>query len=135
MTKEEWEQVEKEMFPPYGHVKLKIDGYDVSLGFVEVVGFRWEIAVCVNGKIRFEDLQTDCEIRRRFYQKHTRSIMPKDKKDKLLKGMKKAEREKFEQENYNMMYYDYYMPTWASFKKLKAHLIKNNTNIEWIKGE
>ena len=52
MTKEEWEQVENEMLAPFGHVKLKIDGYDVSLGFVAVAGFRWEIAVYVNGKIR-----------------------------------------------------------------------------------
>ena len=135
MTKQEWEQVENEMLAPFGHVKLKIDGYDVSLGFVAVAGFRWEIAVCVNGKIRLEDLKTDCEIRRRFYQKHTRSIIPKDKKDKIFKGMSKAARKKYEQEHYDTMHYTYYHPTWASFKKLKAHLIKNNINIEWVKEE
>ena len=75
------------MSSPYGSVNLKIDGYDITIMCVVEKPLHYCLAVYVDGKIKGEWISQDCEIRRKFYQKHTLD----SKQKKRLKREKKEE--------------------------------------------
>ncbi|MBQ8515048.1 MAG: hypothetical protein IJ496_06600 [Ruminococcus sp.] len=129
MTPEQWKELEQTLSSSYGFAKLKIDGYNITL--VELYkGLRRCIAVYVDGKIKTENIIKDCDIRRRFYCKHTKQLVRIDKK--MTAKMSEAEKkvvEEFEKENY----YEHYEPCWTSFRSMKNHFIKNNSSIELVK--
>lgn len=82
MTPEEWKKVEDALSSPYGRVEFKIDGYDITIMCVVEKPLHYCLAVYVDGKIKGEWISQDCEIRRKFYQKHTKSLL--DSKQKKL---------------------------------------------------
>ena len=92
MTPEEWKKVENALLIPYGSVVLKIDGYEVNVMCVMDKPLHYCLAVYIDGKIKGEWIFKDCEVRRRFYQKHTSSLLD-SKQKKRLKREKKAIRE------------------------------------------
>ena len=87
MTPEDWKNVEDALSSPYGSVNLKIDGYDITIMCVVEKPLHYCLAVYVDGKIKGEWISQDCEIRRKFYQKHTLD----SKQKKRLKREKKEE--------------------------------------------
>ena len=87
MTPEEWKKVENTLSSPYGRVEFKIDGYDITIICVVEKPLHYCLAVYVDGKIKVEWISQDCEIRRKFYQKHTKSLL--DSKQKKLWSVRK----------------------------------------------
>lgn len=127
MTAEEWKICEEHLSDYYGIVRLKIDGYNVTLSVVPAAHLRQEIMIYIDGKFKAEWLINDCEIRRRFCNKH-RKCFYSQSDTKKIKRMRKELREKA-LEN---AYYYWYEPCWQSFRSLKSHLIKNNSSIELV---
>ena len=129
MTPEEWKKVEDALSSPYGRVEFKIDGYDITIMCVVEKPLHYCLAVYVDGKIKVEWISQDCEIRRKFYQKHTKSLL-NSKQKKSLKREKKDFREKILKESS----YDWYEPYWKSVRSMKSHFIKNNKIIELVEA-
>ncbi len=130
MTAEDWKKVERNL-SPYTSVKFRIDGYivDVAVTNEKPHSLKYVLAVYVNGSIKGEWLINDCDIRRRFYCKQTKSLLTaKDKSAPMFKRMKKADRENI----IKKYQYDTYSPFFTSFRSLKNHFIRNNNLIELI---
>lgn len=125
MTVEEWKKVETELSSPFGYVKLKIDGYNVTIETLPDKPLHYALAVYVDGEFKLKWCLEDCEERRRFCFKHKKSLLTAQDK-KQLKRESKAVREEVEK---RMTIYTYY-PIFNSVRTLKSHLIKNNTSIE-----
>lgn len=132
MTKEEWAEAESRMSTPLGSVDMKIDGYDVSLRVVRAGNLKYCIAVYVNGYIKGEWVTKDCDIRRRFFCKHTKSLLSAKEKKQLARERKAVREEVLRLYNGRLEYY-WYEPYFSSFKTLKSHFTKNNTSIEIIR--
>lgn len=127
MTDEQWKEVEEKLVPPFGRVKLQIDGYEVTITAQLVEKMKYSFVVYVNGFIRAEWSMNDCEIRRRFYYESKKSLLKGSEKAKIKK-MRKAVQEKI----IKSAQYSVFLPYWGSFSRLKAHLIKNNQSIELV---
>ena len=82
------------------------------------------IVVYVDGEIRGKWITEDCEIRRKFFQKHKHSILTRKEQEKL-----KRERKAFREAVLSNSVYYTYSPYWSSFRSLKRHLCQNCTDI------
>lgn len=129
MLKDEWSRAQEALKSLFSFVKLKIDGYEVTLSLVRVDTYKNAIAVYVNGVFKGEWLMKDCEERRRFLQRKERSLLSQKQKSSWSKLPKKLQREL--NEKYDRKY-EYYSSHWTSFNALKKHFISNNKNIELI---
>ena len=129
MTNEEWQKVKEKLVPPFGHVKLTVDGYRVSVGYVRTGETKYSLAVYIDGIFKGEWLSEDCEIRRRFCHCSQKQLFTGNEKKKLIGKIGKREYEKLMKRD-PRMYYTVYEPYFGSFRTLKAHLIKNNKSIE-----
>lgn len=131
MTAEEWKTVENALrCPPFGFVKLKVDGYDISIMFVrEKNPMKYCLAIYVNDQMKVEWMTEECEISRKFFFKSVRKIVSK----KGLKEIGMTEK-RYEKITGRKNEYVSYMPYWGSFARLKSHLIKNNSSIELVKA-
>ncbi len=130
LTAEEWKDVEERLKSFYNIVKLRCDGYEISITLTRISQFKNAIVVYVNGQIKGEWLLKECEERRRFLRPITKSCLsPKDKK-RLKKFGKKFVREMEEKSRHT-----YYDPYWTSFRTLKKQLIEQNKSIELIHEE
>ena len=68
MTADQWKEIDGKLQNVWSPVvKLKIDGYEVSLALRQVSQFRNAILVYINGEFRGKWLTEDCEERRRFF--------------------------------------------------------------------
>lgn len=131
MTATDWEKVENKLSYPFGGVKLRIDGHDIDVMVVKEgpKSMKYVLAVYVDRYIKVEWITNDCEIRRKFYYKRTKSLLTKDfRKSSVFKHMKKKEQEEW----IKKYTYEYYSPYFSSFKTLKAHFTKNNDSIELV---
>lgn len=127
MKPEDWKEVESRLSIPYSSVKLKVDGYNVKIGHALEKPLKYCLVVYIDGKFKMEWALNDCDIRRRFCNRHTKSILTAKEK-KALKRERKAFREKIIKDST----YEWYEPYWSSFRSLKSHLIKNNKSIEIV---
>lgn len=128
LTKEDWAAIQKELSFIYRSVELAVDGYRVCLMLHQSSAFKNVIMTYVNGHFYGAWMQNDCEERRRFmnpcaYPAYSRKYRTglKALRKRTLKEMKIDPDKKLV----------YYLPFWTSFAKLKAHLIRNNKDIEW----
>lgn len=130
MTDEEWKKVEEALrCPPFGFVKLKADGYELTITFArDKSPMKYCLAVYVNGQMKFEWITEDCDIRRKFYHRSVRKQVSK----KGLKEIGITEKQ-YEKVTGCKNECEFYMPYWGSFARLKAHLIKNNDSIELVR--
>ena len=71
----------------------------------------------------------DCEERRRFYRRSTRSLLTKAEKDALKKVSKKYRDKCLMEANAT---YDVYYHYWQSFRALKKHLLGNNKDVQLV---
>ena len=128
MTAEEWKRVEETLSTPYGGiVRLKIDGYNVAISHALIEPLKYGLAIYIDDVFKGKWIMEDCDIRRRFLQKHTKSLL-KAKEKKALMRQRKAFREQIMKD----MTFEWYSPYWSSFRCLKSHLIKNNKSIELV---
>lgn len=123
MTKEQWETAERILQLPYRSIKLQADGYTLTLQ-TEPDKMQLYIVVYVDGEIRGKWITEDCEIRRKFFQKHKHSILTRKEQEKL-----KRERKAFREAVLSNSVYYTYSPYWSSFRSLKRHLCQNCTDI------
>lgn len=130
MTAEQWKKVEENLqflFSPF--VKLKIDGYEVSLALRQVSQFRNAIVVYINGEFRGKWLSEDCEERRRFFPCKKRCATNTNELKKLGVRSKKEIQKWKEKATYNE-----YFSAWTNFKAMKKHFEMNNKSIELLEG-
>ena len=124
MTKEQWKAVEqKVLLYPYTSVKIRADGHVLSVIMLQNK-MRLLIVVYVDGKIDFNWLNEDCEIRQKFFQLRKRSLLTQKDRDRL-KREKKSIREEIQEQ---ATYYTY-SPYWTSFTALRRHLEQNCESI------
>lgn len=121
MTKDDWKFVEECLSTPFGSIKLKIDGYEVTIIVEPVKTLKYELVVYVDNKIKGEWLMNDCEIRNKFYRCSKHSLLTAKEK----KNLKKQNKKTCDYMINNSTYYTY-SPCWKSFKSMKSHFIKNN---------
>jgi hypothetical protein len=131
MTKDEWKKVEEKMKRLHDIVELQCDPYKVKLVLSRISQFKNGILVFVNEQIKGEWLLNECEERRRFYRKITKSLGMKKSQKELFKKMSK----RLQKEIMADRKYSYYSEYWTSFNSLKRHFIKENGSIELIKKE
>lgn len=125
MTTEDWKKAETDLSMPYGKINMLIDGYNVSVMTVPYKPLTYGLEIFIDGGFKLSWLKEDCEIRRRFCCRRTKSLLSARQK-KELKRKRKKFRELVEKE----MLYEWYEPFWMSFRSMKSHFIKNNTSIE-----
>ncbi len=131
MTNEEWELVKENVEKGIGGTAyLLIDGYEITLNMQPISRYKNAIAVYVNGQINGDWLlhndELGKEICQRFFQPHTKA-------PSVRKGVKLSQKQKAELKA--KFGYTYYDPWWTSFRKLKAHLVRNNKNIQLLRRD
>ena len=122
MTDEQWKQVENAL-NSLGQAKLKIDGYDITLA-ATILKNRITYAVFINGEIKTAHAFDDCEERRRFYNKHIHCFYSASKIKNAPKDVQAFLKDSGT--------FDWYEPYWTSFRRMKAHFIRNNESIEFV---
>lgn len=130
MIKEDWEFVEKELSGIFGRVDLIVDNYNVTIACRLERTRHYALMVYIDGKFDLKWAQEDCDIRRRFCSRHTKCYLDQKQRNRL-----KRERKAFREEVKKRMTFEYFLPYWNSFRRMKAHFIKNNTSIELVKKE
>ena len=129
MTDQEWDGVEKDLQSLFNTVKLRIDGYTVHLRLQMISTFENAIMVYVNDRFEGKWLIEDCEERRRFYPASDLFVYNR----KQRAAFKEIRNKRFLTIDINRKIKSYSM-TWKNFKKMKAHLVRNNKSIELIMG-
>lgn len=127
MTPEDWKEVEDLLNGQWCPANLLIDGYKVSYVLTRV-GMTLKIMTYVNGEW-WGAWHDECEESRRFAC--PKKIGHSRKFKAGLKKLRKStlKRMRIDSEKTTIIY----SPFWTSFKRLKAHLTKNNKSIELIK--
>lgn len=134
MTKDDWKKVEETLKSFYGRVKLKCDGYEVSLYLKQISQFRNGIIFYVNGEFLGRWLVEDCEERRRFFPCKKKTII-KDKDIKAIGSNDFRMTKKRIQEYKDKYSYNEYFTAWTNFKAMKKHFEMNNKSIELLEAE
>ena len=88
MTVEDWKEVETRLSIPYSSVKLKIDGYDVTIGHAMEKPLKYCLVIYIDGIFKTKWVLEDCEIRRRFCSKHTKNLLTAKEKKALMRQRK-----------------------------------------------
>ena len=130
MNVEDWKYVESQLTNfVCSRVKLKIDGYDISLVLLRESknSLKNVIAVYVDGYIKMEYLDRNSEIAKKFMCPSKKCLLTKKQIEDFSKN--KKQQQKIKEKNT----YIYYSPYWTSFRRLKSSFVKNNRNIELIK--
>ncbi len=132
MKDADWKHVEETLAILYHPVELDCDGYRLRLELVRIG--KMELGICfhVNGSFQGAWVREDCEERRRFFRPIVRPAYTGAFRKSLGK-LRKATRKELGVDLEKT--FTYYAMHWTSFKSLKRHLVKNNQNIELIKGE
>ena len=123
MNAEEWKKIEDELLTFGIPVELKVDGYKLSLVPTRE-NMKMYVVVFIDGEFKYEWIHEDCDIRKRFLCPSKHCLVKQKDLDRVTKSKKKQQEIKA-----NNTYISY-SPYWTSFKRLKSHLIKNNTSIE-----
>lgn len=134
MTDEEWKIAEDKLSGLYGYVRLKIDGYNVTVEKRQMNEMQFCLAVFIDGTFKMKWALEDCEIRRRFCREVKKRTFTSRSKADFVKAVGKKAAKQFEKENSHLLYSTYYEPFFGSFRTLKAHLIRNNDSIE-LRGD
>lgn len=134
ITKEQWEEIEKSLSRPYGGVKLRCDGHDVS-AIVMTDKMKLVIEVYVDGFIKGEWLLNEHEIGVKFYEKKTKYTLRQKEREEARKNMNNKRLGKDLREMFKRHYEDkfsYYLPSWTNAKSFCRHIRKTCKSIELI---
>ncbi len=136
MTKEEWKQIEDELFYGlYNSITLKADGHTVYLTLIKS-GMKLKILVLVKdvklvdilGKKEEQLNETELLVRNKFFCKKTKNSINK----RALNRSKLSKKEKQMIMDMNTEY-TYYIPYFTSFNKLRSSFEKNCDSVERVK--
>ena len=107
MTAEEWNRAGEALKIQYKTVEINADGYNLKLSLTRISEFKLAIMSYINDKFEFKILVEDCEERRRFCYKSTRSLMSAKQKKAFSKWPKRDQKQFLEEHN---LTYDNYFP-------------------------
>ena len=129
MTREDWKYVEDRLRHAYGSANLICDGYALDLRVFMINDLRYAIWVYVDGWFKGAWCLQDCEERRRFLD----AVSLKLWSPRHFKGIRKSTLKSM---NIDMDARSvHYRGWWTSFRRLKAHLVKNNREISLVKAD
>src|SRR3954452_5160019 len=77
LSKAQRAEIERELASPFGAVKLKADGHDLTLSVVQVRPLNYAVAVYVDGYIRGEWWKAESEIGAKFWRRRVRLAFSK----------------------------------------------------------
>lgn len=130
LTTTEWKEIEEALKSIYYFVRLDCDGYILTISLTRVTQFKNVIRVYVNGSVKGEWLQAECEESRRFFKKITRHALSPQKRKQYMKLPKKLQKELNLDRSVS-----YYTPDWTSFNSLKKQLIAQNESIRLVSSD
>lgn len=134
LSKAQWMAIEKLLSAPFGHAKLKCDGYEITAQ-VRQIGMKLVVAVFVDGRIKGAWLDGKDERCIKFYQckkqlvlrgKMRASVMEASAKKHLGKETKAMLRRHLED------FIVSWTPYWSSPKAFCRHIQKTCTQIEFM---
>lgn len=128
MTPEDWKEVEKKLDSLFDHVELLIDGYKVTYRLSRTGKTKLAIMTYVNGAWKGA-YYNECEESKRFACPKNIGYSRKYKTSMKKLGKRFLKESGIDLDRTTTLY----SPLWPSFKRLKGHLIKNNTSIELIR--
>jgi hypothetical protein len=136
ISKEQWNEIEKQLSGSWGRVELTCDGYKVSAVIERVGPLKLAVSVYVDGLIRGEWIDGESEIPRKFHQEKKRFVFGAKYRAALLKSSKakvwnKEEREKYAADAKRTI--SHWWPYWTNPKSFCSHIRKSCTNIEVVK--
>lgn len=130
MTKEDWKEVEDQWSNPYGTIRFRVDGYELSL---QALIYKLKVIhqVYVNGWMKGEWINETSEEGRRFMRIKESFLFSAKEREYAKKHLSKATCKKI---NCDAKIRSVY-PWWESFAAFKKHLMANNKKITLIQKE
>lgn len=131
LSKEQKEQIIKELSHTFGTVMLKCDDDHITLAVEQVKSLKYRVVIYVNGKWKGEWLDSAKNFpEQKYLNKRVRSLYSKAEVASMQKKFGKRATNNFMSLNKTYVTYDL---TWASGKMVLNHLIKVSKSIELIK--
>lgn len=138
ISKEEWDNIERNLSSYFGHVELKADEHLVTFELRRYSELRQCIVVFYEGKSIPYGFSGDKnadekkqDLQRRFSCERKRFLYPKKVRDQY-KG-RRWTKKRLDELHFNpSVSASTYLPIWTSFKALKRHLIKNNADLSVV---
>lgn len=135
-TPAQWVEIEKALQMPGGHVKLRVDGYALTLAVHHVKPLRYGIGVYIDGRFLWAWILKQegewCEEARRFLPLHRKHLYSAAVRQRFEKAFGKRRAAK---DSIMTAMYEWRSMYWTSFRPLKRHLLANNHSIELIVEE
>lgn len=134
LTKEQWALIERALSSPFGRVSLRVPGHELTIEVRCIGKLRYAPCVFVDGWAKGEWLHpADHPIGKRFYQLHTRLLVPKAKAEANFKKLKRcfpaAEARRMSGIGVT---YQWRSRHWSTPKTLCTHLRKNEPEISLV---
>lgn len=134
ITKARWQEIDRTLRHPFGMVKLKCDGYEITAA-VETLKMKLHVMIYIDG--RFEGKWLDGKDERciKFYQCKKRYVLRGEARKRALsqaanKRLDKEARAMFKRHSEDFI--DWWEPYWSSPKAFCRHIQKTCQSIEFI---
>ena len=135
LTKEQWGEIEQRLSGAFGMVKLKADGYDVTLEVRPYKKLTSCIVVFVNGYCRGEWFKGEAPESRKFCQEQRSWLYSAQLRENAKKKLKSRRLEDWSREHYTRVAESFsaiWSPYWRSPKSLTRHLRKTCVDVEIV---
>lgn len=130
MKAEDWNKVKERWSNPYATIKIEADGYAVTLNPV-IHRMKLVRMLYINGRMKGEWYNTDCEERRRFFRTEQKFVLSPKLRSNAKKHLSKKIYEQFEIDKKITQHFGW----WVSFNQFKKHIKNNNNEIKLIENE
>ncbi|SFK92800.1 hypothetical protein SAMN05216302_102146 [Nitrosomonas aestuarii] len=132
-SKEQWLDLEDELSRPFGRVKLKCDGYEITAA-VERTKMKLVVSIYINGFMKGKWLlDQDCDESRKFLRRVRKYLVNGKKRTELLIKSRKRGAHKEMREFYQGLldrHSFYVLPYWPNPKAFFRHIRKTCAEIE-----
>jgi hypothetical protein len=135
LTKEQWAEIEQRLSGAFGMVKLKADGYDVTLEIRPYKELRSCIVVFVDGYCRGEWFKGEAPEARKFCQEQRRWLYPLKQREEAKRKLKQRRLDDWFREHYTKVSESFsaiWSPYWMSPKSLTRQLRKTCVDVEIV---
>ncbi|SOD42308.1 hypothetical protein [Nitrosovibrio sp. Nv4] len=136
LTKDQWQKIETELSSPYGNVKLRCDGYEITASIQRLKPLQSCIAVYVDGWIKGEWMNGKDERALKFYCEKKRFLWSVQNRSEAKKKLLNRRLGKFLKDFYKKMVessFSVWEPYWTSPKAFCRHIRKTCQSIELVK--
>ena len=135
-TKEQWQQVEKELSYPYGQVELLCDGYKLNAVVKQESALKFTICIYVNGFMEGKWVSGGHEESTKFCCAKTRFLYKAAHRAEAKKKLAKRGLDQWFKDHYKKVIEasnTSYLPYWTSPAAFCRHIRKTCTSIELVK--